>query len=110
MARKPKHKNISDLILYSTNSYYLFIREKNPKLKYNKQDHEQTLLKVIHDFNSELSRRHPDWNTEEVRQAFKNHLDFLTRIFTNKAKEQKQKDSIQAYLDEIRNARGPMAK
>lgn len=90
MARKPTHKTTQNIVQYYISLYYVE-RERDATLKSNREKHIRVADKIERDYHKELRTKYPDWDTEENRPQVQNQIDFLTKIFSQRRKEEQKK-------------------
>lgn len=98
MARKPGHRNLSDLVQYSIRLYYIE-RTKRPGIKFDESKHLELVNKIISYYHNELTTFYPKWDIEETRGFVKGELDFLTGIFSKQKAEEEKRAKLKAFKE-----------
>lgn len=108
--RKAQHTSFFRLLQYHVTLYYNH-RDRNPGLTLDADKHIAAIEKIERLYLRCLRNDYPDWDTEENKEQFRSHIDYLTKVFTKKKEAAEKANKYKSLTNNIKvKMRTPQAQ
>lgn len=88
------------MVQYYISLYYVDI-PLNPSILKDPEEQYKIIDTLNEEYKSDLAQRYATWRNEESENYFRHHIDYLTKVYTNREKEGSIRDRSAVLAEQV---------